>query len=359
MRIAVFTKYGNLAASTRQRFEQYIPYLRNEGFELEFFPLLENGYISETFSGNRANAFRVARSYLSRIWHLLSKRHYDVIWVQYELFPYLPGIFESFTKLSGISVVFDFDDAIFHQYDSHKKLFVRHFLGKKLAPILRSADLAMCGNAYLANYARQYCTNVEIIPTVVDLLKFQPASNVQTPPDDIGWIGSPSTWNFVKPFLPVFQDVCQSRSSQFRVVGAGAAAKDLAFVNNIQWREMDEISQIQNMRVGVMPLDNSPFARGKCGYKLIQYMACGIPVIASPVGVNQTLVEHGVNGYLAETSTEWRDALERLLSDPQLCLQMGKAGRQKIVEHYSIQVTGPIVARLFLKLIGKTTSTSP
>lgn len=359
MRIAVFTKYGNLAASTRQRFEQYIPYLRNENFELEFLPLLDNGYLSEVFVGKKANAVQVARSYLSRIGQLLSKRRYDFIWVHCELFPYLPGVFESLATWSKIPVVFDFDDAIFHQYDSHKKSIVRHILGKKLVPILRSANLAMCGNAYLADYARQFCSNVKIVPTVVDVLKYQPALNDQSPLDDIGWIGSPSTWNFVKPFLPVFQDICQRHNSMFRVVGAGAAANDLPIVKNIPWREIDEIGQIQNMRIGVMPLDNSPFARGKCGYKLIQYMACGIPVIASPVGVNQSLVEHGVNGYLAETSTEWRDALERLLSDPQLCLQMGRAGRQKIVDNYSIQVTGPIVARLFLTLMGKTPSTSP
>jgi hypothetical protein len=110
--------------------------------------------------------------------------------------------------------------------------------------------------------------------------------------------------------------------------------------------EETEVSAIQSMDIGVMPLTDTPWARGKCGYKLIQYMACGLPVIASPVGVNKDIVEHGVNGFLAETDKEWCSAIETLLSDSELRRRMGAAGRKKVEESYSLQVWGPRVAQM-------------
>ena len=114
----------------------------------------------------------------------------------------------------------------------------------------------------------------------------------------------------------------------------------------VKWTQEGEVPFLQTLDVGIMPLTDTPWARGKCGYKLIQYMACGLPVVASPVGVNRDIVEHGVNGFLAETDAEWRSAIETLLADGELRRRMGAAGRRKVEEHYSLQVWGPRVAQM-------------
>ena len=115
---------------------------------------------------------------------------------------------------------------------------------------------------------------------------------------------------------------------------------------HVPWTEAAEVAAIAEFDVGIMPLADEPWERGKCGYKLIQYMACGLPVVASPVGVNRQIVEHGVNGFLAETPTQWDEALRTLLADPALRQRMGQAGRQKVERQFSLQVTGPKVGCL-------------
>jgi len=132
----------------------------------------------------------------------------------------------------------------------------------------------------------------------------------------------------------------------FRAVGAAMQPETVGSLEILPWTEDTEVSLIQNMDIGVMPLPETPWTRGKCGYKLIQYMACGLPVVASPVGVNCEIVEHGVNGFLAETNEEWRSAVETLLSDADLRRRMGAAGRKKVEDSYSLQVWGPRVAQM-------------
>ncbi|MBN9249072.1 MAG: glycosyltransferase family 4 protein [Mesorhizobium sp.] len=145
-------------------------------------------------------------------------------------------------------------------------------------------------------------------------------------------------------------DLLARHDAVFRAVGAGKPPDPLVNFEFPDWSEAHEVELIQGMDIGIMPLEDSPFARGKCGYKLIQYMACGLPVVASPVGVNSKLVTHGENGFLASTEAEWRAAIERLLSDPELRRRMGAAGRAKVESDYSIQTYGPKVAGMFASL---------
>ena len=134
-------------------------------------------------------------------------------------------------------------------------------------------------------------------------------------------------------------------------LGLELEARRVGNLEVIAWSEDTEVDAIQSMDIGVMPLPDTPWARGKCGYKLIQYMACGLPVVASPVGVNKEILEHGVNGFLAESDAEWRTAIEALISDPDLRRRMGAAGRKKVENEYSLQVWGPRVANLFLGVL--------
>ncbi len=342
----VFAKYGTRAASTRQRFVQAEPFLKQAGIEIDIAPLFDNAYLDRLFSGQKQSMGSIVAAYTKRIQLLLTSHEVDFIWVHCELFPYLPSFMERLVSISGKPVIYDYDDAIFHQYDQHKNPAVRAVLGTKLAPLMRRANLAFCGNAYLRAYADRYCARTEIIPTTVDISLYQPRTATSSAPITVGWIGSPSTWRYCAEMADVLSDFARGQNSHVLIVGAQHAADSSLPFEFRDWAEEREIADIQEMDIGIMPIPDEPWARGKCGYKLIQYMACGIPVIASPVGVNSEIVEHGVNGFLANTPEEWRTAIAQLASDADLRIRMGAAGRARVESHYSIQQFGPRMAAL-------------
>lgn len=351
MKVALLTKYGDLAASTRQRFNQYRPYLSAEGFELIARPLLDDTYLEGLYVGGRRNTHHVVKRYIDRLSWLLSHPDTDLIWLHCELFPFLPGLLERLARWPGKPIVFDYDDAIFHNYDLNSKGMVRRMLGKKLHSTIRGAGLVLAGNAYLADYARPLNSQVEIVPTVVDVSVYRPAppeNGANTAPR-VGWIGTPSTWSeYLLNLMPALMPILEEADARLAVMGAGRGAVAQPRLEIENWSEEAEVPFLQSLDIGIMPLTDTPWARGKCGYKLIQYMACGLPVVASPVGVNSEIVEHGVNGFLASTEDEWREALTTLLHDPALRRRMGAAGRRKVEQHYSLQVWGPRVASLLL-----------
>jgi glycosyltransferase involved in cell wall biosynthesis len=235
------------------------------------------------------------------------------------------------------------DDAFFHAYDDHPKAAVRRLLGGKLTPLMRGAAAVCAGNAYLADYAFRRGAAPHILPTVVDTDLYWPGGDQAGAALTIGWIGSPSTWKFVRPHLPLLAELCARHGARFLAVGAGAGAAGDAFPGMVlqPWSEAGEIAAVQAMDIGVMPLPDEPWARGKSGYKLIQYMACGLPVVASPVGVNVEIVDDGENGLLATSPDEWRAALEQLIASPDRRRAMGKLGRTRAVEDYSLAAHAP------------------
>lgn len=341
MRILALMKYDARAASTRQRLLQFVPYLKRHGIHVEIAPLLDDEYLAKFANGSRSNPATIATAYLRRLKAIWRSRSFDAVWVQYETLPYLPSVFERIVVKLGRHIICDYDDAIFHQYDAHKSGFVRRLLGKKLTPLLRRASLCVCGNVYIRDYIAQYCSNAIIIPTVVDTDVYRPPRGRVHEVLTIGWIGSPSTWSYVEPLLPEILPCIAAAGAKFRVVGAGPRAESLPGVEAIEWSEESEVSEVQSFDIGIMPLPNEQWARGKCGYKLIQYMACGIPVIASPVGVNSEIVSEGKNGFLVQSPDDWRMALNKLLADRALRLKLGENGRQRVIERYSLQSQEP------------------
>ena len=342
MKILALTKYARRAASTRQRFTQYFPYLAGHGIEVEISALLDDGYLERLARGERTGRKGALPAYVRRVRRLL-RRDFDLLWVQYDLFPYLPGLFEGLVGLGKRPIVCDFDDAIFHLYDRHPRGLVRRLLGRKLAPLLSRATACICGNAYLESYAERWCRNSIVIPTVVDTDLYRPVPHAPDERPVVGWIGSPTTWANVEPLLPIILPLLGEAGAAFHVVGAGPRAEGIAGVKAIEWSEEGEIPAVQGMDIGLMPLLDRPFERGKCGYKLIQYMACGLPVIASPVGVNSEIVEDGVNGFLVNDPEGWAAALRRLLGDPALRQRLGAAGRQRVEQQYSLAAQQPVL----------------
>jgi len=350
VKVLALTKYGTMAASTRQRFLLYRRDLAEAGIELEISPLLDNDYLAPLMRGESPSAPSVVRGYLRRVRRLLDTGSFDLIWVHCEFFPYLPAAAELLAqRLGGRPIMYDFDDAIFHMYDDNASAGVRQLLSGKLEPLLRRAAACCCGNAYLRDYAAQFCANSIILPTVVDTAAYRPLVTRPDPePLVIGWIGSPSTWPNVRPLLPLLSSMCAEGNVRVRAIGAGKAAQTDQFpgLDLVEWGEATEIAEVQRMDIGIMPLIDRPFERGKSGYKLIQYMACGLPVVASPVGVNREIVVDGENGFLATDESEWRDALTRLISDPELGSRLGNAGRRIAEANYSLASQAPRLIEL-------------
>ncbi|HEX8468513.1 MAG TPA: glycosyltransferase family 4 protein [Allosphingosinicella sp.] len=353
MKVAAFTKYGPMAASTRQRLLQYSPHLAAAGIEVEHQALLPDAYVRGVATGQHYPRTRTFRAYFDRFRRLVAGTSADIVWVYAELFPYLPGGFERLAFRSGKPVVYDCDDAFFHTYDSHPNAWMRRLTGRKLEPLLRGAAAACCGNDYLADYAARFCKNTMLLPTVVDTDVYGPAGGPRPDrPVTVGWIGSPSTWPYMRPLLPTLRELTESRGIRVRVVGAGPAARADAFpgLDLIEWSEAREVEEVRAMDIGVMPLPDDIWARGKSGYKLIQYMACALPVVASPVGVNSEIVAAGGNGFLATDDSEWRDALLRLIDSPPLRSTFGETGRRLVAGRYSLQVHAPRLVGLLQSL---------
>lgn len=336
MRVLALTKYGAEAASTRQRLLQFAPYLRDHGIEIVTRPLLGDDYVRALAQGRRGSLAGIALSYATRLASVMTARRFDLIWVHFEAFPWAPGALERLLALSGRPVVVDFDDAIFHQYDRHRSALVRRLLANKLQPLLCLAAGVTVGNAYLQRYVERFNPASVVIPTVVDTDRYVPAPHADDQPVVVGWIGSPSTWRYMEAVLPEILPVIQAAGAVFRAVGAGPAARRWDGVDAVDWSEAHEIAEVQRMDIGVMPLPQEDWARGKCGYKLIQYMSCGLPTIASPVGVNDSIVEEGRTGLLASSPEEWRAALGQLLANPDMRRRLGRAGRERACAHYSL-----------------------
>jgi len=348
MKALMLTRYERSGASSRLRMIQYGDALQSQGIEHLLAPFFDQSYLERLYSGQSTRGPTFS-AYARRVSQLRQAGQADLLWLEKEALPWLPWVIERALIPTGIPLVVDYDDAVFHRYDMHRTSAVRRLLGRKLDWLMESAALITAGSRYLADRAKAAgARRIEIVPTVVDLNAYtqQPAP-VPTQPPSIGWIGTPSTWTeYMVPLMPLLGQGAEAHGARITVVGAGRAAATHPLLDNLPWTEESEVARIHEMDIGIMPLTDTPWARGKCGYKLIQYMACGIPVIASPVGVNAEIVEHGVNGFLASTEAEWTEALRTLLSDPALRARMGEEGRRKVERDYSLQVWGPRVAQM-------------
>lgn len=354
MKVLLLSRYGNLGASSRVRSYQYLPDLRGQGIEIVVAPLLPDNYLRELYAGKRPRLDSIVWAYLRRISALIRGKGFDLLWIEYEIFPWLPGWIESLVLSRETPCLVDYDDAIFHRYDQHPSLLVRKIFGNKIDAVIRHASIVVVGNEYLRDHAiKAGAQRVEILPTSIDLVRYPAPKPAQNDTPIIGWIGSPATSRYLHQVHEVLTEVCAHRQAQVVLVGASEPGwKDVPYAIH-PWSEATEVAEVSGFDVGIMPLEDSPWERGKCGYKLIQYMACGKPVVASPVGINARIVEPGVNGYLAETKHDWVQALTALLTDIDRRQQMGAAGRAKVERDYAIQVNVPRLAAILRRAAGQ------
>jgi glycosyltransferase involved in cell wall biosynthesis len=342
MKILVMTRYARMGASSRMRLLQYIDAWSDSMHDFHVFPLLDDAYLSAKYHHGSVSILTIVQAYICRARALLSVQDFDLVWFDKELFPNLPAWFEQLLACLKVPYVVDYDDAVFHNYDLSTSSLQR-LLKNKIGTIMRHAELVTCGNEYLAQYARSAgARQVAILPTVVDINRYpMKTRSCQAEKLIVGWIGTPATAKFLQPLKPVIAELGNRFPLEFVLVGAETQGFAQPFVRCEQWNEETEAKQIGQFDVGVMPLPDQPWEHGKCGYKLIQYMACGKAVVASPVGVNSKLVQHGENGFLATTEKQWGEALTTLLSSPALRQSMGRRGRLLVENEYSLHVTSP------------------
>lgn len=347
LRIAALTRYTRRGASSRLRFLQYFSELERRGLDLHHVPLFSDDYI-ELLQTGQGSIYTAIRALWSRVRVLSVMKQFDLIWVEKDALPWLPAVLEASLIPSGTPLVLDYDDAVFHQYDLDPNPVLRLLLSRKHKVMMRKADLVVAGNSYIAEYAyRAGARRVEVLPTVVDLERYGLTNDrrcgLYEAPPTVGWIGQRSTAEFLYPLASLFAELAEKKLMKFRAIGIDTALLALP-MSSEPWSEQTEVKALSGLDIGIMPLCDGPFERGKCGYKLVQYMACGLPVVASPVGVNTFLVEHGVNGFLAASTEEWEWALRTLARDPLLRNRMGRAGRTRVERKYSLQVTAPVLA---------------
>jgi glycosyltransferase involved in cell wall biosynthesis len=300
-------------------------------------PLFDENYLRRFYSGQRS-IFLVIKGYIKRFGVLFTLYRYNRIVVEKELFPYFPAFFEWLLFKLGINYIVDYDDAIFHNYDRSSNWIVRTVLGKKIDRVMKYGHIVIAGNKYLAERARVAgATTVYILPTVVDLSRYKTKDHVSQTPLVIGWIGTKSTFN--KHFL-IIRDIVETALKnlqiEIHIVGISCDTGLGEKVKCFDWSEENEVSSILNFDIGIMPLQDSPWEQGKCAYKLIQYMACGLPVIASPVGMNNEVVLPGKNGYLATSESEWISAMKLYIHDKELRVAHGDVGHQLVKNRYSL-----------------------
>ena len=352
MRVLLFSKYGSLGASSRLRSYQYLPYLSQKGFQVDISALFDNHYLEGFFSARKRNPFEIIRYYLKRGQWISKIQSYDMIWIEYELFPWLPATIENLIIRKHIPLIVDYDDAVFHRFDLSSNRLVRKLLGQKFDHIMRSASAVIVGNQYIADRATSAgASSVVKIPTVVDLSKYRYTAKQKSTVFTIGWIGTPHTAQYLRMIEPALKRIAAKYRIQFIGVGTGNLKIDGVPTESLKWSKINEAKTLSSFDVGIMPLRDEPFERGKCGYKLIQYMACGLPVVASPVGANTEIVEHGRNGFLSSFKDQWIKAIEYLIRNPDKAQKMGKEGRRKVENSYCTQITAPKLFEVFRSVV--------
>jgi glycosyltransferase involved in cell wall biosynthesis len=317
---------------------QFVPAMQSAGIDVSIHPLISDAMLAHKYKHGRYRSMSLVVAYWRRILDLLLVSSGEIAWIEKEAFPWCPAWLFHFL-VRGQLYVLEFDDAIFHTYDQHRLAIVRKLFGKTIDSQMRTATLVIAGNHYIASRAQSSGAPwIEIVPTVVDAERYQAKAHYKTPdPLRVVWIGSPSTAQYLATIAGPLEQLKDRISFIFRVIGAEPPQIPGVLVEKVVWSEESEASAIGTCDIGIMPLPDTPWERGKCAYKLVQYMACGLPTIASPVGANNDVVENGVTGFFAANTSEWVSAIEKLMLDPGLRERMGLAGREKVINMLSLR----------------------
>ena len=342
MKILFLTKYTSLGASSRYCYYNYFPIFREQGVTCTISPFFDDEYVASINQNKPIGVFKIFGYYWCRIKVLLGlqKCEFDLIVIEYELFPYFPSYFERIIKYLGIKYIVGYDDAIFHNYDLSQNLLVKLLLKNKIKSVIKNAKGVITGSPYLTNYVQRFNNTVWEIPTSIDERKYVESTPIKS--DNkfvIGWVGSNSTSKYILEIIPVLRKFSQNYPCEIRLIGFN---KDLRKylegipIKFVDWEEKTEIEEISKISVGIMPLLNDQWSRGKCGFKLIQYMGCAKPTISTPLEANVKINRNGSNLH-ADNKEEWYNALEEIYLNQERFQKVGRENKLIVSDCYSIQ----------------------
>ncbi len=348
----------NRSPSQRFRFEQYLHFFKANGFEYDFSFLLNEKDDAIFYSKGHffPKVAIVFKSFLKRIKELNRAKEFEIIFIQRECFMLGSSFFEKRFSKSGAKLIFDFDDSIWLQNVSDaNKTFVWLKNPDKTSKIISYSSLILAGNNYLKNYASQFNKNVIIIPTTIDTEEYKktilPPKNIIT----IGWSGSITTiqhFEFSVNILKKIKDKYGSKI-EIKVIGDKNYKNQALDITGMAWNKNTEIEDLSSFDIGIMPLPDDEWAKGKCGLKGLQYMALEIPTIMSPVGVNTEIIQDGINGFLSSSENEWVEKLSLLIESESLRKEIGKTGRETVVKYYSVEANKQNYLDAFKTLLPK------
>jgi glycosyltransferase involved in cell wall biosynthesis len=353
MRVLFILPHPIEGPSSRFRVYQYIPYLEANGIKCTVRPFVSSKYIATLYKSGGIG-YKIALTLaglLHRFGDILRANRYDVAFILREAFALGPPFVEAGLANAAKCMVYDFDDAIYTRSLVYKNPIDRLRDWDKPSKVLKLADTVIAGSSYLADYADQHTNGqVEILPTVVDHTVYCPrAISDEQGKITLGWIGTPRGSSYVADMMPVFKNLA-SRHPSLRMVFVGCAPfeKESLDIEFRQWTLENEPSDIASFDIGIMPLTDDEETRGKCGFKLIQYMSSGVAAVGSPVGANNDIIESEVSGLFASSLLEWEEQIERLITDKPLRKRLQASGRKRAIDHYSLAHTAPKMLR-FLK----------
>lgn len=352
--LAIVPSLFDTSPGQRYRMEQWEPLLRERGVDIHYEPFeCEQLHGLLYKPGLFGQKLRLVASALSRRLATIRKMaDFDVVYLFREAALLGPPIFERLVHQSGIPIVFDFDDAIFVSYRSPANGYLSYlkFAGKTKT-ICRLAAHVMVGNPYLADYARQVNDHVTVIPTTIDTDKYKPLPRAESTVPVIGWTGSYSTVQHLDTLRGALQKLAKQQSFRLRVIGTPTYKIPGVEVEASIWKADTELEDLSSIDIGVMPLPDDAWSKGKCGLKALQFMALGIPTICSPVGVNTDIIQDNENGMLAGSEDEWVEKMSRLLQSRETRERLGQAGRMTVQEWYSAKTQAPRVYDIFRSVV--------
>ena len=342
MKVLFVAQYGPLAASSRTRVFDYLPLLREAGVDCRVLVVAPDSLIRLNTQGLAKRLVYYLLTWLRTVWVgwicIFATGKYDAILLQKVLFSFpIPQLLKRYKS----KILFDFDDAIFTLESPGESLLTRLRTRRRsrgLPAMLSASGHAIVENEYTAEFASRFCANVSQITGPIDTDRYSPHKKSERETIVLGWVGSPSTTRYLELIRDSLSEIGRKFPNvELCLIGADVFEIDHLPVTNLAWELETEVCHLGQFDIGLMPLPDDPFTKGKGGYKLLQYMAMGLPVVASPVEINCDIVSHEHTGFLAQSDDEWVAFLETLIKDKTLRTQMGIKGRARVVERYALK----------------------